>query len=268
MVVQLVRDVIDGRRDSSAGDLLRSVSPVVLTLIIVSILAGLATGIGLLLLIVPGLYLLTIWSVIAPVVVVEQPGVFESFGRSRALVRGNGWQVFGVIVLVVVLLLVVGIVTAILIDAVGDAGGSAIGWALNVVTAPITALVGGRPVLRAARRPRRARPPGGRGAVDAPGRAGHALDPGEAARRALRRARIVRRVPSMWRPRRVTARMRTRKRPAGRPRRSTTAVRRLPVRTGTACPWTETETGSSVLLPSCGSVPAAALTGRKSGRPR
>jgi hypothetical protein len=27
MVVQLVRDVIDGRRDSSVGDLLRSVSP-------------------------------------------------------------------------------------------------------------------------------------------------------------------------------------------------------------------------------------------------
>jgi hypothetical protein len=141
MVVQLVRDVIDGRRDSSAGDLLRSVSPVVMTLIIVSILAGFATGIGLLLLIVPGLYLLTIWAVIAPVVVVEQPGVFESFGRSRALVKGHGWQVFGVIVLVVVLLLVVGIVTSILIDAAGDAGGSAIGWALNVITAPITALV-------------------------------------------------------------------------------------------------------------------------------
>ena len=78
---------------------------------------------------------------IAPVVVVEQTGVFDSFGRSRALVRGHGWQVFGVIILVVVLLLIVGIATAILIDAVGDAGGSAISWALNVLTAPITALV-------------------------------------------------------------------------------------------------------------------------------
>jgi hypothetical protein len=141
MVVQLVRDVIDGRRDSSVGDLLRSVSPVVLTLIVVSILAGIATGIGFLLLIVPGLWLMTIWSVIAPVVVVERTGVFESFGRSRALVKGHGWQVFGVIILVVVLLLVVAIATAILIDSVGDAGGSAIGWALNVLTAPITALV-------------------------------------------------------------------------------------------------------------------------------
>jgi len=107
------------------------------------VIQGLATGIGFILLIVPGLYLMTIWSVIAPVVVVERTGVFDSFGRSRALVKGHGWQVFGVIVLVVVvvLLLVVTIITAILIDAVGDAGGSAISWALNVLTAPITALV-------------------------------------------------------------------------------------------------------------------------------
>ena len=141
MVVQLVRDVIDGRRDNSIGDLLRSVSPVVLTLIVVSILAAIATGIGFILLIVPGLFLLTIWSVIAPVVVVERPGVFASFGRSRALVKGHGWQVFGVIVLVFGLLLVVAVLTAILIAAVGDVGGAVIGWALNVVTAPISALV-------------------------------------------------------------------------------------------------------------------------------
>ncbi len=141
MVVQLVRDVLDGRRDSSTGDLLRSVSPVVLTLIVVSILAGIATGIGIVLLIVPGLYLLTIWSVVAPVVVVERTGVFEAFGRSRALVKGHGWQVFGVIMFVFVILLVVAVATALLINAVGDAGGSLIGWALNVLTAPITALV-------------------------------------------------------------------------------------------------------------------------------
>jgi hypothetical protein len=141
MVVQLVRDVIDGRRDNSVGDLLRSVSPVVLTLIVVSILAAFALAIGFILLILPGLWLLTIWAVIAPAVVVERAGVFEAFGRSRRLVKGHGWQVFGVIVIVFLILLVVGIVTAILIAAVGDVGGAIIGWALNVFTAPITALV-------------------------------------------------------------------------------------------------------------------------------
>jgi hypothetical protein len=141
MVVQLVRDVLDGRRDNSIGDLLRSVSPVVLTLIIVSILAGIATVIGFIALIIPGLYLMTIWAVIAPVVVVERPDGLSAFGRSRALVKGHGWQVFGVIVIVIVLLLVIGIATAILIGAVGDAGGALAGWILSVVAAPISALV-------------------------------------------------------------------------------------------------------------------------------
>src|SRR4051812_12945750 len=94
MVVELVRDVQDGRLDASVGDLFRSVAPVVLPLIAVSFLAGIGIAIGLVLLIVPGLFLLTIWSVVAAVTVVERPGVFPAFARSRELVRGYGWQVF------------------------------------------------------------------------------------------------------------------------------------------------------------------------------
>jgi hypothetical protein len=93
MVVQLVRDVQDGRRDNTVGELFGSESPVLLPLIAVSILAGLGIGIGFLLLIVPGLILLTIWSVAAPVLVIERPGVLRAFGRSRELVRGYGWPV-------------------------------------------------------------------------------------------------------------------------------------------------------------------------------
>jgi hypothetical protein len=140
MVVQLVRDVLDGRRDSSAGDLLRSVSPVVLTLILISFLAGIATVIGFIALIIPGLYLMTIWAVVAPVVVVERPNGLDAFGRSRALVKGHGWQVFGVIILVIALLLAVGVATGIMIASVGDAGGALTGWVLSVVVAPISAL--------------------------------------------------------------------------------------------------------------------------------
>ena len=140
MVVQLVRDVLDGRRDSSVGDLLRSVSPVVLTLILISLLAGIATVVGFIALVIPGLYLMTVWAVVAPVVVVERPGGLDAFGRSRALVRGHGWQVFGVIILVIVLVLAVGITTGILVSSVGDAGGVIAGWVLSVVVAPISAL--------------------------------------------------------------------------------------------------------------------------------
>jgi hypothetical protein len=44
---------------------------------------------------------------VAPAVVVENKGAMESFGRSRDLVRGYGWEVFGIIVLTYVVLIVV-----------------------------------------------------------------------------------------------------------------------------------------------------------------
>ena len=100
LVVSLVRDVQDGSRDSSIGQLIEETWPVVLPLIGAGILAGIGIAIGLIIFIVPGLILLTIWSVIAPVIVVERSGAINAFGRSRALVKGNGWQVFGVIFVV------------------------------------------------------------------------------------------------------------------------------------------------------------------------
>src|SRR5688572_3519147 len=72
MVVRLVADVQDGRRDSSVGELLRGVSPVLVPLFVVSLLAGIGIGLGFLLLIVPGLFLMTIWAVVAPVTVLER----------------------------------------------------------------------------------------------------------------------------------------------------------------------------------------------------
>ncbi|MDQ2630738.1 MAG: hypothetical protein M3Y75_07160 [Actinomycetota bacterium] len=98
MVVDLVNDVRDGRRDYSIGELMRSVAPVVGPLLGAGLLAGLGIVGGFFLLVVPGLYLLTIWAVIAPVIVVERRKVFDAFGRSRQLVRDNGWPVFWTVI--------------------------------------------------------------------------------------------------------------------------------------------------------------------------
>jgi hypothetical protein len=140
MVVKLVQDVQDGRRDHSIGDLLRSVEPVFWPLVAVSILFGLGVGLGFVLLIVPGLFLLVIWSVVAPVTVLERPGVFAAFGRSRRLVRGNGWNVFGVIVLVFLTVVVVSVAVGIATDSLGAVGRSLVQWAVNAALAPVTAL--------------------------------------------------------------------------------------------------------------------------------
>jgi len=61
----------------------------------IAILSGLGIVIGLVLLIIPGLYLATLWAVAVPVAVVEQAGVGDSFSRSSELTEGRRWRVFG-----------------------------------------------------------------------------------------------------------------------------------------------------------------------------
>jgi hypothetical protein len=109
-LVVAVEDVRDGRADLSLTETLGHVRPHLNTLALAGLLASIGIFIGLLLLIVPGLYLLTIWSVIVPVIVLEGATVMSSFGRSRELVRGNGWNSFGVIVLTVLVLIAIAIV--------------------------------------------------------------------------------------------------------------------------------------------------------------
>jgi hypothetical protein len=140
MVVELVADVQDGRRDATVGQLIAAARPVIGQLILVGIVAGIATAIGFVLIIVPGLILITIWAVFAPVIVLERPPGLGALGRSRELVRGNGWQVFGVIV---VLVIGVGIVSAI-VEAIGASGGTGVAIVVRVIvqilTAPLSAL--------------------------------------------------------------------------------------------------------------------------------
>lgn len=105
-LVEAVQDVRDGKQDLSIGQLFARVQPRLPALIVAGILAGLGIALGLILLIVPGLFLLTIWSLIVPTIVLEGKSAGESFGRSRELVRGYGWNVFGVIIITIAAVIV------------------------------------------------------------------------------------------------------------------------------------------------------------------
>ena len=141
MVVSLVRDVQDGRRDASVGELFTSVGPVLGPLIGASILYGFAVGIGLFLLIVPGCILLTIWAVIAPAIVIEKKGVTASFGRSRELVRGYGWPVFGTVIVATLLTAVVSLILTGIAEAI--AGGPILRIVFGALASTLTAPIGG-----------------------------------------------------------------------------------------------------------------------------
>jgi len=113
-LVKAVQDIRDGRVDLSIGETVSAALPSLWTVLVASILASIAIAIGLLLLIAPGLFLITIWAVIVPVIVIERTGILACFGRSRELVRGRGWHVFGTLVLVFLILLVVKIVLGVI----------------------------------------------------------------------------------------------------------------------------------------------------------
>src|SRR5919108_1962435 len=92
-VIEIVRRNREGEPRTSLGQMLESVWPVLLGLTVASFLYGIGVAIGLILLIVPGLIVLTWWAVVAPVIVIERAGIIEAFCRSRRLVDGNGWMV-------------------------------------------------------------------------------------------------------------------------------------------------------------------------------
>jgi hypothetical protein len=141
-LVKAVQDVRDGRVDMSIGETVRAATPYIWSVAGASILAGIAIVIGLALLIVPGLYLITIWAVIVPVIVIEGSGVFASFGRSQQLVRGRGWHVFATLVLVYVILLVVDIVLGLIFSGLPQVLGSGLSQVISgTIVSPFLALV-------------------------------------------------------------------------------------------------------------------------------
>jgi hypothetical protein len=137
-VVLAADEAWDDARRRSASELLRGAWSTVGRLLLVGVIAGLAIGFvssigsgvlvaiivgaafavganlvtlvaGALLisivLLAPELYLLTVWSVFVPVVVLERPGGLRALGRSRELVHGNGWRVLALILMLTLPLL-------------------------------------------------------------------------------------------------------------------------------------------------------------------
>jgi len=144
----VLRDLREQRSASSIGELLATALPPLPAATLVGALAFLAVTVSLVFLIVPGLYLVTIWAVVLPVAVVERPGVFDAFGRSRGLVRGNGWKVFGVVLLLTLLLVGPGAIALLLHQVAGPVVSILFGALVSAFVTPLQALVLGAVYFR------------------------------------------------------------------------------------------------------------------------
>jgi hypothetical protein len=110
------------------------------SVLLVSILVGLAVAIGFILLIIPGIILLVMLSVSVPAVVVENKRGTDAMRRSWDLVKSHFWHVLGVII---VAALLTGLVSG-LIGAIGGSNrvvGLITGMIAQILVAPYSALV-------------------------------------------------------------------------------------------------------------------------------
>ena len=114
-LVKAVQDVRDGRVDLNLSQTVQAALPYLLPVAGAGILAAIGIGIGLVLLIVPGLILLTFWCLIVPFIVIGGTGPIDAFSKSMRTVRGYAWNVFGTLVLVFLLYIAFIIVLALIL---------------------------------------------------------------------------------------------------------------------------------------------------------
>lgn len=114
--------VARGQKISVSAALGRGVS-CLLTMLIASILFGIAVAVGLVLLVIPGLILMISLFMYQPAIVLDGKGVVESLKYSHSLVWGNWWRttaVFSIaLIIIYVLFLLIGVAAGMLFIVVG-----------------------------------------------------------------------------------------------------------------------------------------------------
>jgi hypothetical protein len=142
VVVKLVQGAREGSHGSTIGSLLASIVPAIVPLIVFTFLYALGTSLGFLLLLIPGLILMTIWSLGPPAIVIEGVGPIRAFRRSQDLVEEVGWSVFIVIFVTSAIVVGVGLALGALAAAISDGFVSAYvsDVLASALAAPIAAL--------------------------------------------------------------------------------------------------------------------------------
>ncbi len=101
-LVRATIEDLNGKRPSF-GDCIQIAIRFLLPTLAISLLVGLGAGLGLMLLIVPGIILWLGWSMAVPVLIQERRGVFGSMSRSRALTKGSRWSLFGLFLILIII---------------------------------------------------------------------------------------------------------------------------------------------------------------------
>jgi hypothetical protein len=126
------------------GSYFNSIVELIVGQIVSATLSGIGISLGMILLLVPGFILATMWAVAIPAAVLEERGVTSSLSRSQELTSGRRWRVFGAYLVAGLIMLVgVGIVegAAIAIAGVGSTFSLVAIWGFVALSQAFTACV-------------------------------------------------------------------------------------------------------------------------------
>ena len=131
-------------REATVGTSLRFGLPKIPRLFGLSIVAGVLIVIGLILIIVPGLVLMTFLSLAVPALLFERIGILGAIGRSFELVSGRFWSILLLMIVTILALLIVSFVFGLLLGGIGVAvaeDSEAVGAAVTFVAAVIATAI-------------------------------------------------------------------------------------------------------------------------------
>lgn len=124
----------------SIGECLSRGLSLILPVIGVAILVGLITGIGFVLLVVPGVIAAVMLWVAIPVAVVERPGVVASLKRSADLTKGYRWTILGILIVIGIVLVVISMILSFVLLAAAGFTVYSIGlWVLQALFSAFSA---------------------------------------------------------------------------------------------------------------------------------
>ncbi|KRA64883.1 hypothetical protein ASD89_19490 [Caulobacter sp. Root656] len=111
-------------------------------LLALGLLTGLATALGYVLVIIPGVILSVAWSMTVPIRIAERTGVLQSMARSRELTRGMRGQIFGLMAVYTIAKVVAGWLVGLLTSALDSASFQILASTLVETLAALVASVG------------------------------------------------------------------------------------------------------------------------------
>ncbi len=126
---------------ASIGECISRGLATMLPVIVATLLYAVVLAIGFALLIIPGIFVLVIWWVYVPAIVVEDRGIFGSFGRSAELTSGRRWRILGLLLVVVIIAIVVNMLVGVFAGIGLFAMSSDPLFGLTIVEYVMTALV-------------------------------------------------------------------------------------------------------------------------------